>query len=157
VVSDIYETALSGLETSFKIASGRKKAKLLNEIGCLHARFGNEKEAEKTFKSCMDEFPDFSASFVNCANIKVCNRQIDEAILILKKGMKKNPDSVFMNLLLARCYYMKGNQKETAKYLSVVKERSPELAQRYAYLEAGSQTRAGTETDETPFIWVREE
>jgi tetratricopeptide (TPR) repeat protein len=157
VVADIYETTLSGIEMSLKAARGRKKAKLLNEIGCLHARFGNEKEAEKTFNLCMEEFPDFSASFVNCANIKVENRKVDEAILILKKGIKKNPDSVFMNLLLARCYYMKGNQKETTKYLAVVKERSPELAERYAYLEAGRQTRAGAETDEPPFIWIEEE
>ena len=49
------------------------------------------------------------------------------------------------------------NQKEVKKYLAKVREKSPELAERYAYLEGDEGTRARAADEELPFIWAADE
>lgn len=157
VVEDMYEKTLLELETALKNAGSRKKAKIMNAIGALHARFGNTDKAEKMFSACIDEFPTFTPPFINLANSMIDMNRVDEAITLLKKGAAKKPDSLYMNLLLARCYYLKGKQKEVKEYMAKVKKQSPDLAERYAYLEKADGNRARAADEELPLIWASDD
>lgn len=157
VVNGMYEKTLAELGSSLLKARGRKKVKIKNSIGALHARFGNTVDAESIFLECIDETPTFTPPYINLANIKIDENKIDEAVRILKKGVKTKPDSLYINLLLARCYYLKGKHGEVKKYMAKVRGQSPELAERYAYLESGDGTRARAADEELPFIWAEEE
>lgn len=157
VVSAMYEKTLAELESSLKNARDRKKIKIRNSIGALHARFGNTAEAEKIFLECIDKVATFTPPYINLANIKIDQNKTDEAIGILKKGLKTKPDSLYLNLLLARCYYLTGKHREVKQYMAKVKEQSPELAERYAYLESADGTRARAADEEPPYIWADEE
>ncbi|MBN2534575.1 MAG: tetratricopeptide repeat protein [Spirochaetales bacterium] len=157
VINTMYEKTLTELESSLKKAHDRNKVKIRNSIAALHARFGNTSEAKKIFLECIDEAAAFTPPYINLANIKVDENKTDEAIDILKKGLKTKPDSIYINLLLARCYYLKGSQKEVKQYLDRVREQSPELAERYSYLESDTGTRARAADEELPFIWADEE
>ena len=157
VVKDMYEKTLAELGSSLKNARAGKKAKIKNSIGALHARFGNSKEAEKMFTECIDEFPAFTPPYINLANLKIDENKVDEALKVLKSGVKQKPGSLYMNLLLARCYYLKGQQKEVKIYMAKVAEQSPDLAERYAYLESDDGTRARAADEEPPYIWAEDE
>jgi tetratricopeptide (TPR) repeat protein len=157
VVDDMYEKTLFELETSLKKAGSRRKAKIKNSIGALHARFGQSDKAKKMFSECIDEFPTFTPPYINLANILIESSDVDKAITLLKKGAAKKPDSMYMNLLLARCYYLDGKQKEVKQYMAKVKKQSPELAERYAYLENDDGTRARAADEEPPFIWASDD
>lgn len=53
---------------------------------------------------------------------------------MLKQALRYEPGSVYINLLLARCNYKKGDTEGTRRHFSVVKEGSPEVALSYSYL-----------------------
>ena len=86
---------------------------------------------------------------------RVQDQEITTSDTIVDHGLEQKPDSSILNLLLARVYYDLGDKSNAAKYFSVVRDESPELAERYSFIGGSSDVtrRAGISPSETPLIW----
>jgi len=162
MVDNLYKNVLTGLEKKLNDLSGINALRTKNKIGILHARFGHNRKAETIFKECIKEDPDFIPPYLNLANLEFVEDDVNAAIDILGKGLKKRSDSPYLNLLMARCYYNKKDFTKVMAYYNTVKAAYPELADRHSYLVryqdkdnhgAGGRERAGPHREELPFIW----
>ncbi len=151
----LYESGSKSLQTSLESAGGRRKLKLRNQLGVLHARFGEIQRAESAFEENMREDPDYTASYLNLANLQVRERRTEDAIETLRGGLARNAASPTLNLLIARIYHANGDYRQAGDHFDEVKRRSPALAGRYAFLGEGGYTtrRAGIEWEDSPLIW----
>jgi tetratricopeptide (TPR) repeat protein len=154
-ISLLYESGVKALESALKEARGRKELKIRNQLGVLHARFGQMREAESAFEHNMREDPSYTASYLNLANLMVRERRDEEAVSALRGGLERNPRSPTLNLLMARIYHAQGKYREAWRHFDTVKQTSHELAERYAYLgDGGDNTRrAGIDWENSPVIW----
>lgn len=151
----LYEPLLSDLLKKQRSEKSKSAVKLKNNIGILHARFGKDSEAEKAFLLCIDKYPDYLLPYINLANLKLSNGDVDASITILKKAFKKKPESTFLNLLLARCYHQKGDQINLKRHFAIVEKSSPEVAKRYNYLvQRGTKKERAKEAEDAPLIWA---
>jgi tetratricopeptide (TPR) repeat protein len=158
VSNELYSSNLAGLKSQLSRASGKQSLKLRNQIAVLHARFGEDREAEKEFKRIIRSDPDFLSSYLNLANLNLSRKETDKAISVLKEGLKIKPDTVLLNLLIARAYLLKNKQDMALKHYRIVQERSPGIAEKYAalFIQPGADRdvqRASAADDELPFIW----
>ncbi len=155
----LYNSGVDSLELALKSARGRRSLKLRNQLGVLHARFGETRKAVSVFEENMRADPDYTVSYLNLANLFVAERQSDEAIEVLKAGIKRDPDSANLNLLMARILHSKGNYEKAKQHYDTVRGRVPELAERFAYLagEGDGTKRAGIEWEDFPLIWAEGE
>jgi tetratricopeptide (TPR) repeat protein len=156
VKDNLYTNGLSILNNKYNSLTGLLALKVKNQIGILHAQFGEMEKAEEIFKEIINSNPSFVSAYLNLANLYYNREDINEAIDVLEDGLTKNPGSVYLNLLMARCYYKKGDSKKVAEYFTKVEEYSPELADKFAFLIYGEgfeseDNRAGL-FDE-PLIW----
>jgi predicted Zn-dependent protease len=125
-----------------------------NQIGVLHARFGKDRQAEEAFSLCLAEEPEFTAAYLNLANLKLLRGELEEAAEIARRGLQSNPDSALLNVFLALYYNRKGEPGRASIYLDKVRNSAPELAQRYSYLAETSPARARAGTvEELSLIW----
>ncbi|MBT3274366.1 MAG: tetratricopeptide repeat protein [Spirochaetales bacterium] len=154
-VDILYNTGISSLESNLAQASGRKELKVRNQLGVLHARFGRTDQAISAFEENMAQSPTYTASYLNLANLLVSERKSDEAVIALRSGLEQNPVSPTLNLLLARIYHANNQYALAWRYFDEVKERSPDLAERFAYLgnEGDATRRAGIEWEDLPLLW----
>jgi predicted Zn-dependent protease len=129
-------------------------ARVRNQIGVLHARFGRDREAEAAFTLCLAEEPEFTAAYLNLANLKLVRGELEEAAEVARAGLERSPDSALLNVFLALYHSRRGEPGRASVYLDKVRSRSPELAQRYAYLadSTSARARAGAQ-EETSLIW----
>ena len=138
--------------------SGRQAVRIQNRIGAIQARFGDDSGSDRALREAMEVDPSYVATYVNLANLKLANEENAAAIEILETGLAVKPDSVLLNLLLARAHHSSGNEGLAQRHFSLVREKAPRLADRYqAHVqgESGSAARAGVK--EFPLIWSREE
>ena len=152
----LYTSGEAELQTGLRRATGRKELKLRNQLGVLHARFGENEKAVSAFEENMRIDPGYTASYLNLANLMVQERRSGDAIDTLRSGLAENPSSTILNLLIARIFHANGDYREALRHFTEVEKRSPDLAERYAYLAEGDDTtrRAGIEWEETPLIWA---
>jgi tetratricopeptide (TPR) repeat protein len=136
---------------------GQENFTLENRLGILHARFGRDDRAEKVFIKSMERYPGYLPPYINYANLKILNNDIDTAIAVLKKALRQDQDSTHVHLLLARCFYLKGDRDSVAKHYLILQKKSPAIATRYKYLLAPSTTRAGPDLFQNEIIWSAEE
>jgi predicted Zn-dependent protease len=154
----LYVESLRTLEKKLRQQRGSRAVRLRNQIGVLHARFGNDRAAETALNRCLSDDPDFSPAYLNLANLKMVRGEIEEAARVARRGLERSPEFPLLNVLLALYYNRKGQLGEARKYLERVRAASPELAARYDYLaDAGSEeSRAGiaaAAAGELPLIW----
>jgi predicted Zn-dependent protease len=128
--------------------------RLRNQIGVLHARFGKDREAEAELLRCMEDDPNFTAAYLNLANLKLVRGELEQAAEVARAGLQRKPDSPLLNVFLALYYSRKGRPDRASVYLDKVRSSSPALAERYSYLseESTGQARAGTE-EQLLLIW----
>ena len=160
VVQSIYRNGLEFLQERLtgSSGSGRRELRLRNQIGVLHARFGRDEEAEDVLRGCIDDDPGFLSSYINLANLMVSRDQLDSALVVVRQGLERNPESVLLNLLMARISLRKGNRRDAARYYEAVKKKSSYLAERFADLfdgidGGGAGGRAGVPKDDYAMIW----
>jgi tetratricopeptide (TPR) repeat protein len=155
----LYESGVDSLQIAIQGSGGRKELKIRNQLGVLHARFGEIGKAVSSFEENMQADPDYTASYLNLANLFVRQRRSDEAIEILRNGLARDPESANLNLLIARILHANGSYDKAKDHYSTVRGRLPELADRFAYLGEGGDTtkRAGIEWEDSPLIWAEGE
>ena len=155
----LYESGVDSLQSAIQDTSGRKALKIRNQLGVLHARFGEIGKAVSSFEENMQANPDYTASYLNLANLLIRERRSEEAIDVLRDGLEWDPDSANLNLLIARILHANGAYEQAKEHFSTVRGRLPELADRFSYLSEDGDTtkRAGIEWEDTPLIWAEGE
>jgi tetratricopeptide (TPR) repeat protein len=141
--TEVYLARLAELESQAKGLTGRQQLRVRMLQGILHALFGRNAEAEKAFRAAKAMDPAMISPYVNIANLRLLDGDLDGAIAELRSGLAKAPDSPVLNLALARCYADKGDAKNAATHLAVVKKVSPDLAARFPELVAQPQESSG--------------
>ncbi|MBN1687033.1 MAG: tetratricopeptide repeat protein, partial [Spirochaetales bacterium] len=158
-VALLYDAGVASLTVALKGGDSRKALKTRNQLGVLHARFGETQKAFAAFEDNIRADPDYSVSYLNLANLLVREKRTNEAIEILKNGLQRDPDSANLNLLIARVLHANGIYDEAKEHFATVRGRMPELADRYAYLAGEDDTtkRAGIGWEESPLIWAEDD
>ena len=150
----LYLTGLERLQMSLDAASGRRGLKIRNQLGVLHARFGQMRKAESVFEENLAQDPGYIATYLNLANLHVQGGRVDQATQTLSDGLERNPSSPTLNLLIARIFHAEGDYRRARDHFAALSEQSPSLAERFAYLGEGADTerRAGVGWADT-LIW----
>jgi tetratricopeptide (TPR) repeat protein len=151
---DLYYVTRSRLEREARQNGTKERGGTLNRLGVLHARFGYDGEAEKAFLSSMETIPAYTPPYVNLANLRFMNGDIDGALDLLSRALDKSPRSVPINLLLACCYHERGDAALTRRYFAVVEERAPQVASRYSYLLKKEEAGRAREPDSPGMLWA---
>lgn len=149
----LYEAPTGEIKGGLTTASAVARYKLLNRLGILHARFGEDKLAEETFNLAMKEKPDSVAGYINYANLMLLTNRPKDAYSALEQGRARMPESAMVNLLLARVYYQAGDGAEAKKYLAEAEKKSPDLAEQFAYIKTDGVSRAGNVGGAAPMLW----
>ena len=150
----LYGESLELLEERLRGRRGPAAARVRNQIGVLHARFGRDREAQAAFTLCLAEQPELTAAYLNLANLKLLQGELEEAAEVARAGLKRDPDSALLNVFLALYHSRRGESGKASVYLDKVRSRSPELARRYGYLADSSSARARAGRQEEPsLIW----
>ena len=153
VEDTLYGESLELLENRLRGQRGIAAVRVRNQIGVLHARFGKDRQAEEALARCLADEPEFTAAYLNLANLKLLRGELEEAADVARAGLARNPDSALLNVFLALYYSRRGEPGQASVYLDKVRSSSPELARRYSYLaDSSSQARAGL-GDELSLIW----
>jgi tetratricopeptide (TPR) repeat protein len=147
VTDSIYKNALETLdEKLLRLTEDTKGAlKVRNQIGVLHARFGRDEQAETVLRECMKDDPGFLSSYINLGNLKLSKNELDEALTVVKDGLSRQPDSVLLNLLMARISLKNGDSQNALSHYRKVKEVSSYLAERYSGLFEALEDSGGRE------------
>lgn len=159
VRSKLYEQVTERLEGEIDSASGRSRYKGLNMLGILHARFGETGRAEASFRAAFETDPKGLSAYINLANLMLLENDAEAAIDYLYRGKAVRPDSVMIDLLLAKAYHRGGDRSRAAEYYDAVVRKSPELAESIAYVrsEGVSGKRASDAARTDLFFWEIEE
>lgn len=145
VTDVLYTTRLLELSGELSDKSGVRSVKAKNRIAALHARFGNDRDAEATLLSCVAEDPGFIASYVNLGSLYLAAGRAADARVLLERARARNPDATLVNLLLAECLFELGDATGAGVLYAGVRLAAPELADRYSYLGSSDGTARASE------------
>ncbi len=81
--------------------------------------------------------------YVNLANVRLLSGDNSGALLVVKQGLARNPDSALLNLLAARVCSGQGDAASAATYFARVQKAAPELAARFPDLAPGGAPGPG--------------
>jgi tetratricopeptide (TPR) repeat protein len=140
--TELYERVARRLRSELISSSGRNRNRKLNMLGILHARFGDFGKAESRFAEALESDSQSLSAYINMANLKLLEGNVDEAVRFLRRGRAVRPDSVMIDLLLAKAYHRGGDRIRAGEHYDAVAEKSPELAESITYI--GSEGAAGT-------------
>lgn len=138
----LYTNNVASLETELRSQSDRRRLRTLNKIGVLHAKFNRPVRAERAFNNAITLDPNYIASYINLANLRIITGDPGEAIVLLTEVTDRRPDSVLANLLLAQASQLMGDPAASREFMAVVEEQAPELAAQYPALTGGGVGRA---------------
>jgi len=156
-VDALYSQNVAALERDLRSQSAGQRLRTLNQVGVLHARFNETAKAEQSFREAIGLNPDYTASYINLANLRIIQDEPADAIALLDEVRERRPNSVLANLLLAQANQMLGNREEANQFMVIVEEQAPELAAQYPQLTGASVGRA-SEAHARPILpWPDEE
>ncbi|MBN2323352.1 MAG: hypothetical protein JXQ30_06425 [Spirochaetes bacterium] len=151
---NLYEKTRARIEHQARQTGTKEQGVILNRLGILHARFGYDGDAEKAFLSCIETVAWYVPPYINLANLRFMNGDIEGALELLSKALEYSPRSVHVNLLLARCFYERGDDALTRRHFRVVEERAPRVASRYSYLLKRDEAERAKGPGSTETMWA---
>jgi tetratricopeptide (TPR) repeat protein len=160
---ELYRGPLGSLELELAAATGRARSRTGNRIGALHALFGRIGKARQILEQTIREDPAYIPPYVNTANLYLSEGRAREAIEVLEGGLAARPNSVILNLLMARACDEAGDAARAERHFAIVTDRAPATAARYARYfgvgvahssDVGAPSRAGNEG--FPLAWIDE-
>ncbi|MCB1196111.1 tetratricopeptide repeat protein [bacterium] len=84
-------------------------------VGAIHVLLGDIKEAEILFGGILEEDNDFSPAYVWLGKMRLMEQKFDEALFLLRKAIKINPDDYVAHVTLARITMELGQFTEAEK------------------------------------------
>lgn len=139
-------------------------SRLRNRLGVLYARYGRYSDAEEQFRAAV-QGRDYAPGFINLGNISYLNKNYTGAREAYRRALDLDRDNKTALLGLARVSYAAEDYTAAEEAHSELGALDPELAQRFAYLAAGSSgggnAAAGRAADTaqkySTMVWEEEE
>jgi len=157
LIDSLYDSSITSLESQIRQSNSRRQRQLNNKLGILHARFEEFNKAERIFKTLIDKDGNYISPYMNLGNLYYIRKDYDKALEIFEEAREIKPDSVMVNLALAKTYHKLNDSRNTVLFFDIVRSQSDSLSDKYAYLVNGNgAVRAGID-DEPPISWEIEE
>jgi len=150
--------------TAWQIASPEAKLKAAlslaaadpvkaNRLAVLYARFGKYRQAIGVLEK-IAATSSYVPALINLGTASFMIKDYDKAREYGLRAARLQPKNPFVLALLSRTCFEQGDFKESADWYTTLKTLDTALAEKYAYLEGGKETRAA-ERAETA-AWVEE-
>jgi tetratricopeptide (TPR) repeat protein len=147
----LYVRTVRNLQNEVRSQNDRRSVRTWNQIGILHGQFNELREAERAFEEAIDIDPDYSASYINLANLSIIQGDGRAAIRWLDEAEEHRSGTVIATLLRAQALYIMGDRSGANDQMVLLAERAPDLAARYPHLSGSSVGRA-SEAASTPSL-----
>ncbi len=146
---------VSQLEQQIQASGGN--ARLVNRLGVLYARYGLNAKAKEEFEKVLRN-QEFVPALVNAGNLYYQDFDYDLALDYYTRAYKVKPDCLTVLLCMARTNHAIENYGSAKRYYERLKAKSPEFAERYAYLELkGEEAGRAAEADKAREVMIWEE
>jgi tetratricopeptide (TPR) repeat protein len=159
-VRQIVTREISDRETELLSAAARSNnsPRALNALGILYARYDLLDKAEPQFLAAVRK-GEYAPALVNLGNLRLRMKRAQEAIGFYERAARVAPHDPLVLLGLARSNHELQNYGLVKAEYDELKAKSPELAQRYAYLrlqgEEATRAREMTLADDA-MLWEEE-
>ncbi|TVQ38510.1 MAG: hypothetical protein EA384_09040 [Spirochaetaceae bacterium] len=135
----------------------REAARLRNQIGVLHARSGDLDVAEEVFRAVVALHPDSAPGHLNLANVHLLRGDHAAALASAATAQRLRPHSAAAQLVRAQALHALGQVDGAREAIAALRELSPELGERYAYLALPEDALRAAATGFGPIsAWERE-
>ncbi len=105
-----------------------------NSLGVLYARYGQFDKAQEQFEKLLAH-EDYPPALLNMGNLLYLNNQAEKALEYYNRAYEKQPDNPSVLLAVARANHDLEKYDLAGEYYAQLKEKSPELAAKFAYLD----------------------
>jgi tetratricopeptide (TPR) repeat protein len=153
----LYSDSLASLQGELNSQNGRQGLRTLNQVGVLHAQFGEYGRARSAFEQALSRDDEYVATYLNLANLELITnnpraalRQIDAADQIRRPG-------ILSSLIRAQALYALGDIEEARTRMGLVEQEAPELAALYPHLSGVSGARASDAAAQRISPWAIED
>lgn len=138
-----------------KIRGGSDTARVRNSLGVLYARFGLYGDAEQQFIISTERDNKYAAPLVNLGNLYFMQKQMTKALSWYEKAARYSPTNEKIIAGLARTQFELEKFDEAALSYNKLTEIDPDLADKYSYLAAktNSFARAAAAQDKGKTYW----
>ncbi len=161
VTDVLYHQVLAGLADQLASAAGRDAARTSNQIGVLHARFGDVDAALRTFQQVVAGSPGFAPAQVNLANVLYLQGEYHRALAAAQRAADLRPRSAAVHLVLIQAAEAAGETARARVALEDLRSIDNHQALRFSYLlgpeggggENPSGVRASAVDQPTVFAW----
>ncbi len=131
----------------------------LNKLGVLYARYGKTGQAQVQFEKVLEQ-REYLPALVNLGMLAFLDGDYDEACDYYRRAGRIRADHAAVLLGLARVQHELRNYEEASTSYARLKDLSPDLAARYAYLDLEGGGGAGRASDaagsRTAPVWEEE-
>jgi len=105
-----------------------------NSLGVLYAKYGQYNRARREFERLVSQ-EEYVPALLNLGNIFYLSDQKEKALEYYNRAQAKEPDNFNVLLAVARVNHDLENYGLAEKFFSKLKDRNPDLAAKFAYLD----------------------
>jgi tetratricopeptide (TPR) repeat protein len=117
-----------------KIEATRGDIRYVNKLGVLYAKYGMNEKAEAEFRSILEQ-KEYLPALLNMGNLYYLEGDYFKAREFYSRAEKRSPDHPKVLLSLARANHQLENYTTTRDAYTKLQQVSPELAERFSYLD----------------------
>jgi len=121
-------------ELERKIKSSSREPQWSNALGVLYARYGLFEKAQTYFDQTLQLDSEYYPALLNLGNISFLQEEYETAFGYYTRAAQKSPKSPAVLLAVARVNHRLENYYGAENAYRQLRERDPELAERFAYL-----------------------
>lgn len=142
-----------------KLAASQNDLRLINALGVLYARYGVMDQAEKQFRSVLEQ-REFVPALVNLGNIRFLQSDMETARNYYERAYSQQPNNAKVLLALAKVNFEVGRYQDVEEQYKQIQRLDPDLAQRFSFLDmkAGDSTARANEVQrlKEEVVWDEE-
>ena len=138
----LYSQSLASLEQNLRSQSAQRALRTLNQIGVLHAQFGEHREAKAAFQRALAGDDSYVPTYLNLANLALIQDSAREAIVYVDQADDLRRPGVLSTLIRAQALFALGDVQEARTRMGLVEQEAPELAALYPHLSGEAGARA---------------
>lgn len=137
-----------------RIDAGGGSPRLFNKLGILYARYGFTDRAKEQFLKASDR-SDYVPALVNLGNVSFLEDNLNSAFDYYSRADRVEPGTPTVLLGLARVYHAQEEYPAAEQRYEQLQAASPELAEKFAYLNAAPEAgaRASTAANKEVMEW----
>ena len=143
-------------ELEQRIASSHERARYVNRLGTLYARYGLYDDALEQFVS-LDGPQPYLPALINAANIHLLRGRHPEAERYYERAAEVDPDNVAVLIGLHRVRSEQGEQQSAARALSRARELDEDETRLRLSAISGDGSRASAARSEELILWNEED